>query len=72
MKFLSTRIIDERFWKHRVLAGCIAGLVGGIEADLLFTYRYLVNHVFSWDLLAVFFTIAAVGLVVMAWYRFTD
>ena len=72
MKIPFHKMIDERFWKHRVLAGCVAGLVGGIEADLLFTYRYLVNHVFSWDLLAVFFTIAGVGLVVMAWYRFTD
>ena len=72
MKIAINRIIDERFWKHRVRAGCIAGLVGGMEADLLFTYRYLVSHVFSWDLLAVFFTIAGVGLVLMVWYRLTD
>lgn len=72
MNIRISKVIDERFWKHRVRAGCIAGLVGGIEADLLFTYRYLVNHVWSWDLLAVFFTIAGVGLVLMAWYRLTD
>jgi len=72
MKIAINRIIDERFWKHRVRAGCIGGLVGGIVADLLFTYRYLVNHVFSWDLLSVFFTIAGVGLALMVWYRLTD
>ena len=72
MKIPIYKIIDERFWKHRLRAGCIAGAVGGIEADLLFTYRYLVHHVWSWDLLAVFFTIAGVGLVLMAWYRLTD
>ena len=41
MKIAIHKVIDERFWRHRLRAGCIAGLVGGIEADLLFTYRYL-------------------------------
>ncbi|MGA7629526.1 MAG: hypothetical protein WCB11_02090 [Terriglobales bacterium] len=72
MKIRIGKVIDERFWKHRVRAGCNAGLVGGIEADLLFMHRRLVNHVFSWDLLAVFFMIAGVGLALMVWYRFTD
>ncbi len=72
MKIAIHKVIDERFWKHRVRAGCIAGVVGGIEANLLFTYRQLVDHVWSWDLFAVFFTIAGVGLALMVWYRFTD
>lgn len=72
MKIAMNKIIDERFWRHRLRAGCIAGICGGVLANLLFAYRYFVNHVWNWDLLAVFLTIAGVGAVLMTWYRLTD
>lgn len=72
MKISVSNIIDERFWKHRLRAGCIAGIIGSVVAQLLFAYRYLVHHIWNWDLLAVAVTIAGVGLALMMWYRLTD
>lgn len=66
------KLVDERFLSHRQRAQRTAGLAGFIVADLLFGYRYFVNHVFSWDLLAVVLTIAGVYLVLIVWYLFTE
>jgi hypothetical protein len=66
------KVVDERFLNHRLRSTSLAGIVGGILAIVLFEYRYLVNHVWSWDLLAVALTIVAVKLAAMAWYLFTD
>jgi uncharacterized membrane protein YhhN len=65
-------LIDERFMNHRLRAQRVAGLMGFIVADLLYGYRYFVNHVRSWDLLAVVLTIAVVYFVLIAWYLFTE
>jgi hypothetical protein len=46
--------------------------VGFIVADLLFGYRYFVNHVRSWDLAAVVLTVAVVYIVLIAWYLVTE
>jgi uncharacterized membrane protein YhhN len=66
------KLVDERFLSHRRRAQRAAGLIGFIVADLLFSYRYLVNHIWSWDLLVVVLTVAAVYLVLIAWYLFTE
>ena len=39
---------------------------------LLFAWHYYVQHVWSWDLLAVGVTIALVKWTIMLWYRFTN
>ena len=62
------KLIDERFMSHRRRAQRIAGLIGFLVADALFGYRYFVNHVLSWDLLAVVLTVAVVYLVLVVWY----
>jgi hypothetical protein len=66
------KLIDERFMSHRRRAQRAAGLAGFVMADILFGYRYFVNHVTSWDLLAVVLTIATVYFVLITWYLFTE
>ncbi len=57
---------------HRLRSTSLAGVAGGVVAAGLFAWRYYVDHVWSWDLFAVFITVAAVKLAAMAWYRLTD
>jgi uncharacterized membrane protein YhhN len=66
------KLVDERFLSHRRRAQRVAGLTAFIVADLLFAYRYFVNHVRSWDLLAVVLTVAVVYIVLIAWYLVTE
>jgi uncharacterized membrane protein YhhN len=66
------KLIDERFMSHRRRAQRVAGLIGFVVADILFGYRYVVNHVVSWDLLAVVLTVTAVYLVLIVWYLLNE
>ena len=66
MSFLS-RLVDERFLAHRRRATSIGGLAGAALALCLFAWRYYVDHVWSWDLLAVGLTVVVVKLAVMMW-----
>ena len=66
------KVIDERFLNHRLRSTSLAGIIGALLAVGLFEYRYLVNHVWSWDLFAVAVTFVLVKLAVMAWFRLTD
>ena len=65
-------IIDERFLNRRLKSSSVAGITGGIVAVILFEYRYLVNHIWSWDILSIALTIVGVKLAMMAWYLITD
>lgn len=66
------RAIDERFLNHRLRASSLGGIIGGVVAIGLFAYRFYIDHVWSWDLVAVALTIVGVKMAVMAWYLFTD
>ena len=66
------RAIDERFLNHRLRSTSTAGVVAGTLAMLLFAYHYYFDHFWSWDLLAVGVTMAAVKLGLMTWYFLTD
>jgi hypothetical protein len=66
------RAIDERFLTHRLRSTSFAGIVGGVVALGLFAYRYYIDHILSWDLLAVGVSIVAVKVTLMIWYHFTD
>jgi len=66
------KLIDERFLDHRRRAQRAGGLIGFIVADILFGYRYFVNHIWSWDLLTVVLTVAVVYIVLIAWYLVTE
>ena len=63
---------DERFFTHRLKSTSLAGVLGGVVAIGLWTYRYYIDHVWSWDLFAVALTFVGVKLAAMAWYWFTD
>jgi len=63
---------DERFLTHRLKSTSIAGVCGGLVAIGLWTYRYYMNDIWSWDLFAVAATLVAVKLAAMAWFHFTD
>lgn len=65
-------VMDERFLMHRLRSTSLAGVAGGVAAMLLFAWRFYVGHVWSWDLLAVGFTIVIVKWVVMLYFRLTN
>jgi hypothetical protein len=65
-------MIDERFLTHRLRSTSVAGVTGGVVALGLFAYRYYVDHLRSWDLLAVGLSIVVVKLALMTWYYLTD
>ena len=66
------RLADERFWVHRQRSTSIAGIVSAVTSICLFYYRYLHDHVVSWDLLAVGLLFVVVKLGLMVYYALTD
>jgi len=64
--------IDERFLMHRLKSSSLGGIVGAVVAIFLWTYRYYIDHIWSWDLFAVALTIVGVKVTAMIWYRLTD
>ena len=71
MKFLG-KMVDERFLEHRRRSTSVAGMVGAVVAIGLFEYRFLVDHVWSWDLLSVGNAMVTVKLLLMTWYFVTN
>ena len=47
-------------------------MIGGALAICLFAYHYYIDHLWSWDLLAVGLTFVVIKLAVMTWYFLTD
>jgi membrane protein YdbS with pleckstrin-like domain len=66
------KFVDERFLNHRRRSSSIAGILSAILAVVLFEYRFFVNHVWSWDLLALVLTFVIVKLSLFTWFRFND
>jgi hypothetical protein len=64
------KFVDERFLEHRQRSTSMAGMVGVLVAVGLFEYRFFHDHIISWDLLAVAFSMVLVKLSMMVWYRF--
>jgi hypothetical protein len=64
------KFVDERFLEHRRRSTSIAGIAACLVAIGLFEYRLFVDHIWSWDLLAVALTMVAVKMAMMVWYRF--
>ena len=65
-------LFDERFLTHRLRSTSIAGVAGGILATVLWFYRYVFDHRWSWELLAIPVTMAIVKQGLMLWYRVKD
>ena len=66
------RLVDERFWTHRQRSTSIAGIATGATAICLFYYRFVHDHVFSRDLLAIGLLFVVVKLGLMTYYSLTD
>ncbi len=66
------RLPDERFWTHRQRSTSLAGIVSSVTAICLFYYRFLHDHAFNWDLLAVAVLFVVVKLGLMTYYTLTD
>jgi hypothetical protein len=66
------RMVDERFLNHRLRSTSLAGVIGACTAIFLFTYRFCVNQVWSWDLFTIAVTFVGIKLGAMAWYLLTD
>jgi hypothetical protein len=64
--------IDERFLMHRLRSTSLAGVIGTLLAAGLWSWRYYVDHVWSWDLFAVVVTVAVVKVTAMVWFRLRD
>lgn len=69
--FLS-RFVDERFLEHRRRSSSIAGIAVACLSVVLFEYRFLVNNIWSWDLLAIALAFVSIKMSLFAWYRFND
>jgi len=65
-------VIDERFLQHRLRSTSIAGILGTALAIGLFAYRYYIDGILIWDLLAVGVTFVVVKWATLIWYRLTD
>ncbi len=72
MRIPGAGMIDERFLEHRRRSTSLAGMVSAALSIVLFEWRYLVDHILSWDLLAIGLTFVVVKLAVLIWYRLTD
>jgi hypothetical protein len=64
------KFVDERFLEYRRRSTSLAGIVSILLAVALFEYHFFHDHMVSWDLLAVTFTMVAVKVAMMVWYRF--
>ncbi len=62
------RFVDERFLVHRQKSTSTAGILTAAGALLLFEYRYWVDRVPRWDLLAIGVLFVVIKLSLMVWY----
>ena len=66
------QFVDERFLEHRRRASSFAGIATAILALVLFEYRLIRYHVWSWDLALVAIVFVTLKLSIFAWYRMND
>jgi hypothetical protein len=66
------KFVDERFLEHRRRSSSIAGILAACLAVVLFELRFFLDHIWSWDLLAVVLTFVVVKMSLFTWFRFKD
>jgi hypothetical protein len=66
------RVVDERFLMFRLRSTSVAGIIVAVASILVFAYRFYVQHVWSWDLLAVGIAFVAIKLTMMTWFYLTN
>jgi len=63
------KFVDERFLEHRRRSSSTAGIITACLAIVLFEYRFFVNHIWSWDLLAIALVFILIKMSMFTWYR---
>jgi hypothetical protein len=63
------KFVDERFLEHRRRSSSAAGIITACLAIVLFEYRFFVNHIWSWDLLAIALVFLVIKMSMFTWYR---
>ncbi len=66
------KLVDERFLMFRLRSTSLAGIIVAAASILVFAYRFYVQHVWSWDLLAVGVAFVAIKLTMMTWFYLTN
>ena len=66
------RLLDERFFEHRRRSTSHAGVAAAVLAIVLFEFRYYVQGILDWDLLAIGITFVVIKLSLMTFYYLTD
>ncbi len=66
------QFVDERFLDHRRRASSFAGIAIAILSLLVFEYRLLRYHVWSWDLALVAVVFIVIKMSLFVWYRLSD
>jgi len=66
------KYVDERFLDHRRRSSSIAGFSVLFLAFVVFEYRLLFHHFYSWDMLAIIVTFTVVKVSLCAWYGLTS
>lgn len=66
------KFVDERFLEHRRRSSSMAGLATLCLTAVLFDYRLLHDHIWSWDLMALMGFFGLLKMSLFAWYRFND
>ena len=64
------KFVDERFLDHRRRSSSIAGIASACLAIVLFEYRFFLDHIWSWDLLAIALTFIVIKMSLFTWFRF--
>ena len=63
------RFMDERTLTHRLQSTSTAGIATAVGSVCVFEYRFLFQHVWSWDLFGVAIAFLTIKLSMMLWYR---
>jgi hypothetical protein len=64
------KYVDERFLDHRRRSSSIAGICTALLAVAFFEYRFLHDHIWSWDLLSIALAFVVLKMALFTWYRF--
>jgi hypothetical protein len=63
------KFVDERFLEHRRRSSSIAGIAAALIAVGLFEYRFVHDHIWSWDLAIIALAFVVIKMFLFTWYR---
>jgi hypothetical protein len=69
---LLDHMADERLLDHARRSTSYAAVAGTLAVFSLLEFHLLVQHLISWDLLILIYTMGATKFAFMLWYRFRN